>query len=73
VGLVPGAASSDSRDTPNPDGLSELLSLSIRDGLTPGSAQLWPALAMLEAALLLVILGGFAARRVQEASKPPKG
>jgi hypothetical protein len=73
VGLVPGAASSDSRDTPNPDGLSELLSLSIRDGLTPGGAQLWPALAMLEAALLLVILGGFAARRVLEASKPPEG
>jgi hypothetical protein len=34
---------------------------------------LWPALAMLEAALLLVILGGFAARRVLEASKPPEG
>jgi len=73
VGLVPGAAAWDGGDTPNPDGLSELLSLSIRDGLTPGSAQLWPALAMLEAALLLVILGGFAVRRVLEASKPPEG
>jgi hypothetical protein len=74
VGLVPRAAGQpDGGNPPNPDGFSELLSLSIRDGLSPGGSQLWPALAMLQAVLLLVIVGAFAARRVLEASKPPQG
>ncbi len=70
IGPIPGAASG---NTPNPDGFSALLSLSIRDGLAPGGSQLWPALAMLQAVLLLVIVGAFAARRVLEASKPKQG
>jgi hypothetical protein len=71
VGLVPlSARQLNAGDTPNPDGISELLSLSIRGGLSVGGSQLWPALAMLQAVLLLVIVGAFAARRVLEASKP---
>jgi hypothetical protein len=73
VGLVPPLAEQLAGDPPNPNGLSDLLSLSIRDGLSPGGSQLWPALAMLQAVLLLVIVGAFAARRVVEASKLPVG
>jgi hypothetical protein len=74
VGLIPPIVGQSAvGNTPNPDGFSELLSLSIRDGLSPGGSQLWPALAMLQAVLLLVIVGAFAARRVLEASKLPKG
>jgi len=73
VGLIPPiTGQSSAGSTPNPNGFSELLSLSIRDGLSPGGSQLWPALAMLQAVLLLVIVGAFAARRVLEASKLPK-
>jgi hypothetical protein len=72
VGLVPRAGDAGANGTPNPDAFSELLSLSIRDGLSPGGSQFWPGLAMLQAVLLLVIVGAFAARRVLEASKPPR-
>ena len=73
VGLVPAALGSFGVSGPNPDGFADLLSLSIRDGLAPGGSKLWPALAMLQAVLLLVIVGAFAARQVLEASKPPEG
>jgi hypothetical protein len=73
VGLIPAAEGSFGVSGPNPDGFSDLLSLSIRDGLAPGGSKLWPALAMLQAVLLLVIVGAFAARQVLESSKPPEG
>ena len=73
VGLVPAALGSVGASAPNPNGFSDLLSLSIRGGLAAGGSQLWPALAMLQAVLLLVIVGAFAARQVLEASKQPQG
>ncbi len=72
VGLVPAALGSFGVSGPNPDGFADLLSLSIRDGLAPGGSKLWPALALLQAVLLLVIVGAFAARQVLEASKSPE-
>jgi len=73
VGLIPAVEGRFGVSGPNPDGFADLLSLSIRDGLAPGGSKLWPALAMLQAVLLLVIVGAFAARQVLEASKPPEG
>jgi hypothetical protein len=76
VGLVPrlidttsnaAAANAD----PNPDAYTELLSLSIRDGLRVGGFQLWPLLAALQVILLVVIVGVFSARRVLKASNLP--
>jgi hypothetical protein len=74
VGLVPRLIDSTTGNAaadPNPDAYTELLSLSIRDGLRVGSFQLWPILAGLQALLLLVVVGVFSARRVIQASNLP--
>ena len=77
MGLVPrliDASSGNAAATgvdPNPDAYTELLSLSIRDGLRVGGYQLWPLLAALQAILLLVVVGVFSARRVLQASNLP--
>ena len=78
VGLVPrtsagaGTGAVAANIDPNPDAFSELLSLSIRDGLNVGGYQLWPLLAALQVLLLLAVVGAFSGRRVVEASKLPK-
>ena len=65
-----GSVAANSAD-PNPDAYTELLSLSIRDGLRVGGFQLWPLLAALQVILLVVVVGVFSARRVLQAANLP--
>jgi hypothetical protein len=77
VGLVPRLIDARSDNAaaigidPNPDAFTELLSLSIRDGLRVGGYQLWPLLAALQLILLVVVLGVFSARRLLRVSNLP--